>query len=335
MISPRALPVCAASAMQRLLGTLMFVSVLLLAGMILLAHGTLANGSHDAQQDAVAHHLTRIQSAQTRIEKKLHDVEDQLAVATSAAATSAAATSAAAASAAATTAAAASKSDADDCPGRVPFHGLLTCQGSVYQQWQARIMYFHWKKQAAAAGPCGDMGGFTRLVASEGGKPDGLEGEIPSVFVPQLPASVIESHFHFGVLNRPESVRQLLASPALLRQITSDFVLVLETDHVLMQPIPNLATRTTPAAFTFGYMHAHASQERDHRRPRHPPPSSPAALVTAALATAAGLGDPALLAGGLVRLPRPGRPLAAAHPPRPAPRHRAALAQLSARAAPK
>jgi len=242
--------------MQRLLGTLMFVSVLLLAGMILLAHGTLANGSHDAQQDAVAHHLTRIQSAQTRIEKKLHDVEDQLAVATSAAATSAAA-----ASAAATTAAAASKSDADDCPGRVPFHGLLTCQGSVYQQWQARIMYFHWKKQAAAAGPCGDMGGFTRLVASEGGKPDGLEGEIPSVFVPQLPASVIESHFHFGVLNRPESVRQLLASPALLRQITSDFVLVLETDHVLMQPIPNLATRTTPAAFTFGYMHAHASQD--------------------------------------------------------------------------
>jgi len=242
--------------MQRLLGTLMFVSVLLLAGMILLAHGTLANGSHDAQQDAVAHHLTRIQSAQTRIEKKLHDVEDQLAVATSAAATSAAA-----ASAAATTAAAASKSDADDCPGRVPFHGLLTCQGSVYQQWQARIMYFHWKKQTAAAGPCGDMGGFTRLVASEGGKPDGLEGEIPSVFVPQLPASVIESHFHFGVLNRPESVRQLLASPALLRQITSDFVLVLETDHVLMQPIPNLATRTTPAAFTFGYMHAHASQD--------------------------------------------------------------------------
>ena len=119
------------------------------------------------------------------------------------------------------------------------------------------------------------MGGFTRLVASEGGKPDGLEGEIPSVFVPQLPASVIESHFHFGVLNRPESVRQPLASPALLPQITSDFVLVLETDHVLMQPIPNLATRTTPAAFTFGYMHAHASQERDHRRPRHPPPSSP------------------------------------------------------------
>ena len=30
--------------------------------------------------------------------------------------------------------------------------------------------------------------------------------------------------------------------------------------QVLMQPIPNLATESTPAAFVFGYMHAHSGQ---------------------------------------------------------------------------
>ena len=51
---------------------------------------------------------------------------------------------------------------------------------------QARIMYVHWKKQKAAQGRCGDMGGFTRLCATKGGKPDGLEIEIPSLFTPQV-----------------------------------------------------------------------------------------------------------------------------------------------------
>ena len=42
-------------------------------------------------------------------------------------------------------------------PNRRPFHTLLTAQGSVYNQWQARIMYHHWKKQRAADGPCTEM----------------------------------------------------------------------------------------------------------------------------------------------------------------------------------
>ena len=74
-----------------------------------------------------------------------------------------------------------------DCPtDRRPFHTLLTAQATVYQQWQSRIMYYQWKKQKAAAGACGEMGGFTRLVASEGGASDGLEVEMPSVFVAQM-----------------------------------------------------------------------------------------------------------------------------------------------------
>lgn len=128
-------------------------------------------------------------------------------------------------------AAAAEPADAE-CPERRPFHALLTAQSSYYQQWQARIMYHHWLKQRALQGRCGDMGGFTRLCATKDGKPDGLESEIPSLFVPQLPDEVIAAHFHFGVLNRPHSVKLLLESPEMLRQITSRFVLILETDHV-------------------------------------------------------------------------------------------------------
>ena len=84
--------------------------------------------------------------------------------------------------------AAASSSIAADagCGPLRPYHTLLTAQATVYQQWQSRIMYFHWRKQKAAAGPCTEMGGFTRLVASKDGEPDGLENEIPSAFVPEV-----------------------------------------------------------------------------------------------------------------------------------------------------
>jgi hypothetical protein len=37
-------------------------------------------------------------------------------------------------------------------------------------------------------------------------------------------------------------------------------VLILETDHVIMKPIPNLATPETPAAFVFGYMYPQQNQ---------------------------------------------------------------------------
>jgi hypothetical protein len=94
------------------------------------------------------------------------------------------------------------------CPGRKPIHCVLTAQGTTYQSWQARIMYYHWKKQAAIDGPCTDMTGFTRLVSSEDAKPDELEGEIPSVFVRSLTTAELATLGHFGVLNRPFSVVQ-------------------------------------------------------------------------------------------------------------------------------
>lgn len=113
---------------------------------------------------------------------------------------------------------------ASSCPGRRPFHTLLTGQGTVYNQWQARIMYYHWKKQAAAGGPCTDMTGFTRLCASKGGLPDGVEKYIPSVFVPQLTTEVLAKYGHFGVLNRPHSVVEFFKNPELKKRIKEEYV---------------------------------------------------------------------------------------------------------------
>ena len=44
------------------------------------------------------------------------------------------------------------------CPGRRSYHTLLTTQASIYQQWQSRIMYYHFLKQKRLDGPCTEMG---------------------------------------------------------------------------------------------------------------------------------------------------------------------------------
>ena len=80
---------------------------------------------------------------------------------------------------------------------------------------------------------------------------------------------MLSRHFGFGVLNRPNSVRQLmekLASNSLPAERVEDlgaaeYLLLLETDHVIMKPIPTLATPTMPAAWVFGYMHGHRGQD--------------------------------------------------------------------------
>jgi len=129
-----------------------------------------------------------------------------------AAATTTTTTAASAAAGAATAASAAAHKADPKCPNRRPYHTLLTAQGTIYNQWQARIMYYHWKKQAAAGGPCTDMAAFTRLCATNNGKPDGLQDEIPTLFTVELSREVINAHFGFGVLNRPNSVKQLMES---------------------------------------------------------------------------------------------------------------------------
>ena len=112
------------------------------------------------------------------------------------------------------TAATASAAAAANCPAtRRPYHTLLTAQGSIYNQWQARIMYHHWKKQRARDGPCTEMSGFTRLCPSPHGQPDGVEKYIPTIFVEQLSTEVLAKYGHFGVLNRPHSVVEFFKNP--------------------------------------------------------------------------------------------------------------------------
>ena len=45
-----------------------------------------------------------------------------------------------------------------------PYHVLLTAQSGPYQDWQSRIMYYHFKKQQRL-NPCTEMVNFTRYVA--------------------------------------------------------------------------------------------------------------------------------------------------------------------------
>lgn len=255
--------------MRGLLVLLMAVGALLLVSMMYVTASM--GGSHN-QTDLLIEQMGRLYGSQRRIEKELQSISSKLDELTHhpldypTAAAALGTPAGKQADVLVDNGRVSVHAQPQNCPNRRPFHALLTAQSSPYQQWQARIMYFHWKKQAAAAGPCGEMGGFTRLCATEGGKPDGLENEIPTVFTKQLSQEIIASHFHFGVLNRPESVRQLFESKELMSHITSDYVLVLETDHVLMQPIPNLATETMPAAYDFGYMHAHVGQNRIIRK---------------------------------------------------------------------
>jgi len=147
------------------------------------------------------------------------------------------------------------KRSSDTCPGRKAYHTILTATAQVYQQWQCRVMYFHWKKQRDndPKGACTELTGFTRLVASAGGRPDGLEGEVPSYFVKEYTGQEAAKFHGYRVVNRPYSVVQFLTTQA-WRDIAEDYVYIAETDHVLMHPLPNKATRGSPMAYRFQYM---------------------------------------------------------------------------------
>ena len=140
-------------------------------------------------------------------------------------------------------------------PSRKPFHVVLTATGQVYQQWQCRIMYFHWKKQRDndPAGACTELTGFTRLVASMNGNPDGIQDEVPSVFVKEYGGRELSQFRGYRVINRPHSILQFLETAA-YKAIQEDFIYIAETDHIMMHPLPNKAELGSPMAYIFNYM---------------------------------------------------------------------------------
>lgn len=147
-----------------------------------------------------------------------------------------------------------------DCPGRRPFHSLLTVQDREYMQWQTYLAYYHFVKQQKAD-YCTDMVAITRLLASPDGRPDGLMSLMPTHVSAQLGHDKTRG---FQVINRPWSVLQFLGSAMYKERVLEDYVLILEGDHILLKPIPNRATPDKPVGFFFPYMSP--EQVPDHPR---------------------------------------------------------------------
>ena len=57
----------------------------------------------------------------------------------------------------------------------------------------------------------------------------------------------------FIVMNRPWGVRQFTTLAA-YANISEQYIMLAETDHLLLQPLPNMATESSPVAFGFYYM---------------------------------------------------------------------------------
>ncbi len=141
------------------------------------------------------------------------------------------------------------------CASRRPYHVVMTAARGVYQEWQSRIAYYHYKKQKDL-NPCSDLGGFTRLLNSPGAQPDGLMDEIPTMLVQQLQGGgrCDRCDHGFVVMNRPYGLLQLVESAAFQERVPEAYMLLLEPDHLMLRPLPNEATPTTPVGFGFYYM---------------------------------------------------------------------------------
>lgn len=144
---------------------------------------------------------------------------------------------------------------AGECPaGRRPYHVVMTAASGLYQEWQSRIAYYHYQKQKRL-NPCSEIGSFTRLFNSPGKRPDKLMDEMPTLLVSQLGhGSCDECDHGFIVMNRPWGVVQLVESEHWRSAIDEEYVMVIETDHMLMRPPPNQATPEKPVGFGFYYM---------------------------------------------------------------------------------
>ena len=152
-------------------------------------------------------------------------------------------------------AAVSSNSSSGECTRtRLPYHVVMTAASGMYQEWQSRIAYYHYKKQKAL-NPCSDMGGFTRLFNNANARHDRLMDEIPTLVVQQLGhGNCAECDRGFIVMNRPWGVVQFVESEHFRSRIAEDYILVIETDHMLMRPPENVATPDRPVGFGFYYM---------------------------------------------------------------------------------
>ena len=129
---------------------------------------------------------------------------------------------------------------------RRPYHVVMTAASGLYQEWQSRIAYYHYKKMKRLH-PCSDLGGFTRLFNTYQAKPDNLMDEIPTVLVKQLGhGNCAECDRGFIVMNRPWGVLQFVETEHFANRIEEEYIFVIETDHMMMRPFENIATPDKP-----------------------------------------------------------------------------------------
>jgi len=144
---------------------------------------------------------------------------------------------------------------------------LLTASSGHYQRWQTRV-FFHHYTAIKAAHPCSDLGGFTRLLTL----PDrltlaeedrGLSAVMTTIVARELTKETED--LGFVVLNRPTSIRAVLASGQLAARLAPDerHVFIVETDHVLLKPLPNLLATAAGGEEAAVGPPEHASATRD------------------------------------------------------------------------
>ena len=79
--------------------------------------------------------------------------------------------------------------------------------------------------------------------------------EMPTLLVNQLGhGRCAECDHGFIVMNRPWGVVQMVRSAHWREKIPEEYVMLIETDHMLMVPPPNRATAEMPVGFGFYYM---------------------------------------------------------------------------------
>eukprot|EP00316_Scyphosphaera_apsteinii_P020663 CAMPEP_0119305838 /NCGR_PEP_ID=MMETSP1333-20130426/6737_1 /TAXON_ID=418940 /ORGANISM="Scyphosphaera apsteinii, Strain RCC1455" /LENGTH=348 /DNA_ID=CAMNT_0007309019 /DNA_START=186 /DNA_END=1232 /DNA_ORIENTATION=+ len=126
----------------------------------------------------------------------------------------------------------------------------------VYQQWQARIAYYHFKRRHEEHNRrSGCVGGFTRLLSTAGAQNDSIMAEMPTLVVSLLrPGGACNECDHgFVVMNRPFAMRQFFRS-SYYAALPEQYLFIMEPDHLLLHLPVNSATQTRPVAFGFYYM---------------------------------------------------------------------------------
>ena len=98
-----------------------------------------------------------------------------------------------------------------------------------------------------------EMGGYTRIM--DMGEPDDLMQEIPTFLAQPLSKKIVD-YSGYELLNRAHALLQWAQTTS----IEEDYVVIEESDHLYLRPVPNLMVGPRMAGSYYSYMQpAHVS----------------------------------------------------------------------------